>query len=108
MAHHQWKLSALKLMSVAPIAALGFLAFPVQAHAKTEAASMTSEANANLQQSSEQQGITGESANFTEVRQGRLQILIPTHMRRVESCQSRCSTCQSRCSTCQSRCSTRQ
>ncbi|MBW4450653.1 MAG: hypothetical protein KME38_28460 [Spirirestis rafaelensis WJT71-NPBG6] len=50
MARHQWKLSALKLMSFAPIAALGLLSLPVQGQAATKPASMSSETSAKLQQ----------------------------------------------------------
>lgn len=50
MARHQWKLSTLKLMSFAPIAALGILSVPTEAQATAKPTSMTSEVSAKLQQ----------------------------------------------------------
>jgi hypothetical protein len=84
MIRHQWKLSALKLMSFAPITALGLLVLPTHAQAAPKPAS-----------------VTPENSGFTQVQQGRLTILMPTPLRRT--CQSRCNTCQSRCRVCQSR-----
>jgi hypothetical protein len=103
MTRHQWKLSALKLMSFAPIAALGLLSLPSQAQTTTETASMSSEMSANLHSSFDQQYKSGGTSNFVEIRQGRLQILMATGLKQSEVCQSRCNTCQSRCNTCQSK-----